>query len=116
MPKHTEGPATAAFLAGLTDQERGQRELVLTLADQERAALPSRLRRLASDEQTLVWNAAKAERDAAIEAATVARDTALEAAGDDTAAVELAVTAYAAAVAAAKDTWQAAKAELQGEG
>lgn len=108
----TSGPATRAFLAGLSDEERAQRDVVLSLSDEERGALPARLRRLVADERALAWGAAKARRDAALDAAAAERDQAIAAAGDDTDAAEAAGVAYAELVAAARDEWAAAKAEL----
>jgi hypothetical protein len=114
MPKHdaTDGPATAAFLDSLSVAELAQRELVLSLAPSEQAALPSRLRRLAADEETLAWNAAKAERDAALEAAWARVDP--EDPGSDYVIAD--PDERAATVAAAKDAWRDRKAELKGEG
>jgi hypothetical protein len=111
-PARTEGPATAAFLASLSDEQRSQRELVLSLAPSEQAALPSRLRRLAADEETIAWNAAKVDRDAALAAATAKVDP------DDPESdyVIADPDERAAAVAAVKDAWAARKATLKGEG
>ncbi len=110
-PDRAEGPATAAFLASLSDEQRSQRELVLSLSPEEQAALPSRLRRLVADEETLAWNAAKADRDAAIEAATARVD----ADDPESGYVIEDPDERAAAVAAARDAWAAAKAELHDE-
>jgi len=69
---------------------------IAELADEERARLPSRLRALIADDHTMAWNAAKAERDAAYEAAWAIEDL------DD----------RAAALEAAKTAWTERKAEL----
>lgn len=72
---------------------------IATLTDKERAALPSRLRTLVADERTKAWGKAKAARDAALEAAWAIED----------------LDERAAAVAAAKDAWADAKADLLAE-
>lgn len=73
---------------------------IASLTDAERAALPSRLRALNADDRTKAWGQAKAERDAALAAAWAIEDP------DE----------RAAAVAAAKEAWAAAKADLLAEG
>lgn len=105
-------PATAAFLATLTPEDRGKRELVLSLSEAEQAALPSRLRALTADERTIAWNAAKAERDAAIATATALVDP------EDPESDYLIADPKErwAKVAVAKDAWAARKAELTAEG
>lgn len=76
-----------------------ERDLVAGLSGAERAALPSRLRALVRDALAQEWSKAKAERDAAIAAAT----------DPDTGLYD------AAAVAAARERWAARKAELLGQ-
>lgn len=70
--------------------------LVAGLTEEERAALPSRLRALTVDDRTKAWQAAKATRDAAL---TAARDIEDPDARDE-------------ALTAARDAWATAKAEL----
>lgn len=67
-----------------------KRELVLSLTPEERGALPARLRALAADKATIAWNEAKAERDAALEAAYAIEDP-----DERTAAAEAARAAWA---------------------
>lgn len=76
------------------------RALVAGLAPEEQAVLPSRLRALVADHETVAWNVAKAERDAALEAAYEVED----------------LDERAVAITAAKDAWTARKAQLLVEG
>lgn len=92
--------------------DRATAALVASLSPAEQAALPSRLRALTADERTLAWNTAKAERDAAIDAATALVDPEDPESGyamDDPLERHDAVTA-------AKDAWSAFKLAFATEG
>lgn len=86
MPKPPDDRATAAVVASLSTTEQ--------------AALPSRLRSLVADDATHGWNAAKAARDAALEAAEGLTDPDQRVAAIDAAKAEWAAykTAHAAEV------------------
>lgn len=106
----TEGPATEAFLAGLSPSERATRTVLLELAPEELATLPSRLRALVADEETITWQAAKAARDAALAAAMERVDPE----DPDSAFVIEDPEERAALVEAAKSEWAAFKAPAAG--
>lgn len=74
-------------------------KVVASLSPAEQAALPSRLRALVADDYVAAWAQAKAERDAALRAALELEDP------DE----------RVAALEAAKEAWQARKAELLAE-
>lgn len=92
--------------------DRATAALIATLSPAEQAALPSRLRALTADERTVAWNAAKAERDAAIAAATALVDPEDPESGY---AIEDPLERHAA-VTAAKDAWSAFKTAFAAEG
>lgn len=87
-----------------------KRELVQSLTVEERAALPSHLRALAADDATVAWNQAKAERDAALEAAYARVDPS----DPESDYVIDEPEERAAAAAAAKATWAEFKASAAG--
>lgn len=103
---------TEAFVASLSTADRRKRELVLELSPEERATLPSRMRALAADEHTLAWSQAKADRDAAIDAA-LAR---VNPADPDSDYVIADAETRAAAIVEAREAWAARKGELLAEG
>lgn len=118
MPLDAEwrAAALAAHRARRTDDDEAVARTIVTLTDAERRALPARLRLLGADDATILWQAAKAERDDAVSAAaaTLADATARGLAGDDLAA---AIATRSSAVAAARQTWAVRKAALiSGEG
>lgn len=92
--------------------------LLADLTDEELARLPSRLRRLTVDEHTRTWNEAKRERDEAIAAATEeVVEELVDPHGNPYVALNTRVT-DPEAVEAARQRWNARKAELlaQAEG